>query len=297
MTAILSAAPFQFGEAPVRSTVRLAGLERLGDRLARRVRLAIEPFARVKTQVTAVPVVTQRFEAWKADLPAFMSLSLYRVRPLKGSLLIALEAEFVARMVDAFYGGSGAAQPGATRVPEFTPAEERLLARIADLIAERLGETWSEVTPLAPQLSARETNIDYANLVRGDETVVVQALTVTPGTMPPTTVSIVYPAASLRAVEPLLAAKGHDEAGPADAEWRDRLAGALMGVRLPVRSVLARPELSVAELLALKPGDVIPITLASQVPLTVAGRRLALGTIGEVEVRAALMVEQLEGQG
>jgi flagellar motor switch protein FliN/FliY len=38
--------------------------------------------------------------------------------------------------------------------------------------------------------------------------------------------------------------------------------GALENVRLPVRSVLARPELSVAQLMALKPGDVIPITLA-----------------------------------
>jgi flagellar motor switch protein FliM len=290
-------APFTFGEAPVRATVRLAGLERLGDRLARRVRLAVEPLARTKTQVVAEPILTQRFETWKAGLPAFMSLSLYRLRPLKGSMLLAIEADFVARMVDAFYGGSGTA-PASQKAREFTPAEERLLARIADTVVERLAETWSEVTPLQPQLSARETNIDYAGLVRGDETVVIQRLTVTPGAMPPSTITIVYPSAALRPVEPLLAAKTHDDAAAADPEWRNRLADALLGVRLPVRSVLARPELSVAELMALKPGDVIPITLASQVPLTVAGRRLALGTIGEREGRAALMIEQLvEGQG
>ncbi|SFS12941.1 flagellar motor switch protein FliM [Sphingomonas jatrophae] len=289
-------APFRFGEAPVRTTVRLAGLDRLGDRLARRVRLAIEPIARTKTQVVAEPVVTQRFEAWTATLPPFMSLSLYRLRPLKGSMLLAIEADFVTRMVDAFYGGSGTG-PAATQAREFTPAEERLLGRIADTLVERLAETWSEVTPLEPQLAARETNIDYAGLVRGDETVVVQTLTVTPGTMAPTRISIVYPFTALRPLEPLLAAKTHEESGPGDGEWRAQLTEAVMAVRLPVRSVLARPELSVAELMALKPGDVIPITLASTVPLTVAGRRLASGTIGEREGRAALMIEQIEGQG
>jgi len=60
-----------------------------------------------------------------------------------------------------------------------------------------------------------------------------------------------------------------------------------------VRSVLARPELTMGQLMALKPGDVIPINLAAKVPLLVGSKRFAEGTIGEQEGRAALLVESV----
>ncbi len=147
-------------------------------------------------------------------------------------------------------------------------------------------QVWSDVTTLLPSFVSRETNAAYASLVRADELVVVQRFIITP-------VPAARPAcrSSIRwrrcAYESQLAAKVHADHGPADSEWRARMVHALANVRLPVRSVLARPELTVADLMALKVGDVIPITLAPKVPLIVANRRLAYGTIGEQEGRAA----------
>jgi flagellar motor switch protein FliM len=74
------------------------------------------------------------------------------------------------------------------------------------------------------------------------------------------------------------------------------MAGALEQVRLPVRTVLARPELTMSQLMQLKVGDVIPINLSPKVPLLVASKRFAEGTIGEQEGRAALLVESV-GKG
>jgi flagellar motor switch protein FliM len=74
------------------------------------------------------------------------------------------------------------------------------------------------------------------------------------------------------------------------------MTGALGEVRIDARSVLARPTLSVSEVLNLKTGDVIPISLPAMVPLLVAGRQIALGKIGEQDGRAALKVEKVEGR-
>jgi len=283
---------FVLGEEAFRPTARLAGLERIGERLARRIRTVVEPYSRAKAQVTAEPLETLRFEAFRAGLPAFTSLNLYRLRPLKGNVLVVIEPDFVASMVDAFYGGTGAARR--PRASEFTPTEERVLGRLADATIEKLVEAWAEIVSLAPTLVSRETNADYASLVRGDEAVVIQRLRIVPGQGRTSTLSIIYPLAALRAHESQLAAKVHADAGPADTEWRARMEQALDQVQLPVRSVLARPELSVAQVMALKPGDVIPITLDPKVPLIVANRRLASGTIGEREGRVALMIEHVE---
>lgn len=289
--------PHALGNEALRPPARLAGLERIGERMARRLRAIVEPLARAKPVVTAEAVETLRFELWRNALPDFTSLSLYRMRPLKGGLLIGLEPAFVSRLVDAFYGGSGAGPLPASRAKEFTPSEERLLGRLTDALIEVLVEVWAEVVPLVPTLAGRETNASYASLVRGDELVVVQRFSIQAGQLPPTKIDIVYPLVALRPYETQLSAKVHAEPGIADGEFRYRMARALADVRLPVRSVLARPTLSVDELLALKPGDVIPITLPPRVPLIVANRRLAEGTIGEQEGRAALRVEAVDGRG
>jgi flagellar motor switch protein FliM len=286
------ARPFVLGQESFRAAPRLAGLERIGERLARRIRSVVEPYAHVRARATAEPVETLRFETFRADLPSFVSLSLYRLQPLKGNVLIVIEPDFVARMVDAFYGGTGAARRA--RGPEFTPSEERVLTRLADAVVEKLVGVWGDVVPLTASLVSRETNAAYARLVRGDETVVVQRIAVVTGQSPIHMLSVVYPLAALRPYEAQLAGKVHAEAGPVDADWRGQIAEVLETVQLPVRSVLARPELSVAQVMALRPGDVIPITIEPKVPLIVANRRLASGTIGEREGRAALMIDHIE---
>ncbi|OHT21323.1 flagellar motor switch protein FliM [Edaphosphingomonas haloaromaticamans] len=284
--------PYTFGQDGYASADRLSGLARMAERLARHLRSVIEPFAGTKVQVAAEHHQTMLFDRWRAELPSFSSISLYRLRPLKGGVLAVIEPEFVTAMVDAFYGGSGVAVKHRAR--EFTPTEERLLGRLTDGIMEGVASVWSDVGSFLPSFVSRETNAAYASLVRADEPVVVQRFIVTPGTGRSSVVAIVYPLGSLRPYESQLAAKVHADPGPVDGEWRGRLARALTHVRLPVRSVLAQPELTVVELMALKPGDVIPITLAPKVPLIVANRRLAYGTIGEQEGRAALMVEHVE---
>lgn len=284
--------PHAFGRSDNRSNAWLAGLERIGERLARRIRTLVEPLTQSRTAVTAAQIEVRRFEDWQATLPDFLSLSLYRLRPLKGTILVILEPDFVARAVDVFYGGSGEVRSSRTR--EFTQSEERLIARFADGVIERLGEAWTEVGTLAPTLASRETNIGYANVFRPGENVAVQRLVMTPGHGKPASITIVYPVAALRMIDSQLTARVHDDAGPADEVWRARMAYALQQVRLPVRSVLARPELTLAQVLEMKPGDIIPVVLPPRVPLIVARKRLAMGTIGEKDGHAALMIDHIE---
>jgi flagellar motor switch protein FliM len=163
-------------------------------------------------------------------------------------------------------------------------------------LIETLVEVWSEVLPVKAQLSSRETNMAYASLVAPEEPVAVARFSIAIGQGRTTRIDIVYPVSSLRAIEAQLSAKVHDDGGLTGAEWRERMGSALGEVRLQARSVLARPTLSVSELLRLQPGDVIPISLPAMVPLLVSGRQVALGKIGEHDGRAALQIEKIEGR-
>lgn len=283
--------PFTFDSEAFRPTAALPALDRMSERMARRVRDVVEPFARLKPRVTPAPVAIRRFETWRTEKPEFTSLHLYRFRPLKGGMLMSVEPEFVSWLVDAFYGGTGNVAPKKTA--EFTPTEERLVIRLADALTSALGEVWSEVMPVQLQATSRETNTAYATLVRRDDPVAVASYTIVTGAFRPTTVDILYPVSSLRAVEGELAAKVLDDGGFIANEWRSRLTAALGNVRVQARSVLARPTMKITEVMKLAPGDIIPIDVPALVPLIVEGRIVAQGTVGEVGDRAALKVKRV----
>ena len=283
--------PYTLGQRKDRPVAHLTHLERMNDKIARLLRDVIEPIAQTRAKIDPIPLEIRRFDEWQAKQPAHISLSLFRVRPVKGMMMIAIDPAFITNMVDAFYGGTGnglAAKSG-----EFTPSERRLQKRLVTAIAEVLTKSWRDSFPLEFDFSTHETDVNFANMVRADESVVVQSFTIKPGMSKSTRIEILYPLSILQPIEDEIAMRVQAGVGGDDMVWKNKLLGALDNVALPVRSVLARPEMTVAELLALKPGDVIPITLSQTVPLLVGNRRFAEGTIGEQEGRAAMMIENL----
>lgn len=282
---------FTFGSGNVPPSAALPALDRIHDRLARRLRDLFEPMIRVKPKVEAEPAVLRTYRDWQAEQPVFQGVSLYSFAPLKGTLGISVPSAFVSRLVDAFYGGVGA---GSTvEAKEFTPTEDSLFARLCDNLIAQFAEYWRDLSPIQPQLRGRETNVALARVAGGDEAVVVCRFTVTPPAGGPASIDILFPAAALRAVETALAAR-NDEACGKGAEWRAELGAAIGDVRIEARTVLARPELSISELVQLKVGDVIPVSIPASVPLLVEGRTVATGSIGEQDGKAALKIERIE---
>lgn len=288
-----TARSFAFGGGGGQPSAALPALDRVNDRLAKRMRDVIEPFLRSKPQVHGEPAVIRPLGDWQAEQGVFAGLSLYAMRPLKGTLTVAVPSEFISRLVDAFYGGTGAAP--VTGGHEFTRTEESLFARLSDALVTAVAKIWHEMAVIEPQLRGRESNVPYARIGSADEPVTVCRFTVAPAGGRPAVIDIVFPATALRAMEGALALQG-DEGCARGAEWRGQLGHALSDVRIEARTVLARPTLNLSELMQLKVGDVIPVSIPSLVPLLVEGRTFALGSIGEQDGKAALKIERIENR-
>jgi flagellar motor switch protein FliM len=284
---------FAFGSGTAPASAALPALDRLNDRLAKRMRELFEPILRGKPVIEADPAAMRPLRDWQAEQPSFLALSLYGFKPLKGVLAVSMPAEFVSRLVDCYYGGAGTAL--APTAKEFTRTEERLAGRLSDGLVAMLAETWKEVAPLEPLLKGRETNVAAARIAGPDEGVVVCRFTLASPGAKPARFDILFPAAALRSVEGALATRT-EEGCARGTEWRAQLGAALADVRIEARTVLARPELTVSELVQLKVGDVIPVTIPASVPLLVEGRTVAVGSIGEQDGKAALRIERIKNR-
>ncbi|MBW8911391.1 MAG: flagellar motor switch protein FliM, partial [Sphingomonas sp.] len=194
---------FALGQRKDRPVAQLAHLERINERVARRLRDVIEPIAQVRAKVDAVPLETRRFDEWQRNQTDYMSLSLFRVRPAKGMMMIAIDPAFITNMVDAFYGGTGSGH--AAKGGEFTPSEQRLQKRLVTAITDVLTRSWGETYPLQFEFATHETNADFANMVRPDEAVVAQSFTIKAGMSRSTRIEILYPLAMLQPIEDAIA--------------------------------------------------------------------------------------------
>jgi flagellar motor switch protein FliM len=283
--------PFAFGRGATQAPVMLSGLDRLGEKLGRRLRDIVEPLAGVKPAVLCRPVDLIEYGSWSEQVQPLASIGVYRLLPLKGNVLVHMEARMISTLVDRFYGGSGN-RPMPAR-SEFTPTEDRLIGRLSESMMAALISCWSDTLALDPVLVTREAGLGFASGAQPADQMVLQRFVIELGRDEQWPVDILFPLAALRGVDALMGTKVHDEPTEPDPLWRARVERQMGNIRLPARTVLARPNLSLAEIMQLQPGDIIPVHIARSVPLIVGDRIVAHGSIGEQDGRAAFMIEKL----
>ncbi|ANI78422.1 MULTISPECIES: flagellar motor switch protein FliM [Sphingobium] len=282
---------YAFGRGESQTPQMLSGLDRLGEKLGRRLRALIEPISGVRPHVGVADARVLDFATWSADVPAFTSIGVYRIAPLKGQMLLRIDAAMISTLVDCFYGGLGN-RPLPAR-GEFTPTEDRLISRISEGLIARLVDSWADILPLEPGLIIREAGIGFASAAQPGEQMVLQRFMLSIARDQEWPIDLLFPLSSLRAVEPLMGAKAPADEERTDPIWQARVANRMRDIRLPARTVLARPNLSLADLMQLKAGDIIPVTISRSLPLIVGDRIVAHGSIGDQDGRAAFQIEKL----
>lgn len=284
--------PYKFGASEPQAPVSLAGMDRLGERMARHIRTMIEPVFGVKPVIATQSAEMVNYDLWSAMAPGFCALSTYRLHPLKGMVLVRLDPAMIWAVVDRFFGGSGVRPAPADRT-EFTRSEERVLARISDEIMKALIRTWSDLLPMEMALAGRECDPQALVFAEASDQLLSQSFSVSIGRDENWPVELMFPLVALHQLEPLLATNSPDEIRHRDPLWQARIARRMGDIRLPAKTVLARPNLTLSELLNLKNGDVIPVNIARNLPLIVGNRVLAHGTVGEQNGHAAFMIEKM----
>lgn len=268
-------------------------LQHLSALLARSMRSVFEPLLRREVRIWAEPLVVQRFADYRAERPEVLTAWLpMAMSPAAGQALVILDGKFVLELLDQFFGGTGdAPSPLPT---EFSPAAEAMIMRLGGMLAGPLKGAWEPLARIDFRPGHLESSPALIAELDGEDAMVVTRFGISSGAAKPTFVDIVYPVTALKPHTPSLTGKVHGRTAEPDPAWRTGLTRAVMGVKFPVRSVLAEPMIPLARLMELKTGDVIPISFGTDVPVMVGGDRLGTGTVGTSNGRAAIRLTKIE---
>lgn len=267
-------------------------VQHLSARLARSLRAVFEPLLRQEVRTFAEPLAVQRFADYRAEradtLTAWLPLA---ISPGNGAALAVFDGRFVLEMLDLFFGGTGHAPH---ELPaEFSPSAEAIVTRLGGMLTEPMRVAWEPLARLKFTAGRPESNPAMLGGLDGDDALVVTRIGVAAGHAKPVFIDLVYPVAALKPYAPSLNGKVLSKTAEQEPAWRNGLTRAVMGVRFPIRSVLAEPVIPLATLMELKIGDVIPISVDKDVPVMVGGDRLGSGTVGTSNGKAAIKLNQI----
>ncbi|NOR43008.1 MAG: flagellar motor switch protein FliM [Gammaproteobacteria bacterium] len=257
---------------------RMPTLDMINERLARYLRISMYNMLRKTVEVTVVGVSMIKFSEYVRGLFMPTSLNLVNINPLRGTGLFVVDPNLVFATVDNFFGGDGRYH---TRIEgrEFTPTENRVIQLLLERLFEDLSKSWEPVMNLDFNYLNSETNPQFANIVSPTEVVVVQKFKMEleggGGEF-----HVVMPYSMLEPIRELLDAGMQSDQANVDQRWTNSLKEDLKQAVVKIDSSMCHTKMTIAEVLNLNEGDVIPIDMPDVVTVRAAQIPIFRGVLG-----------------
>ena len=230
----------------------------------------------------------QKFGEYTQDLLVPTNINLIRVKPLRGTGLLVIEAPLLFAIVDNYFGGNGRFH---TKIEgrEFTPTEMRVVQIVLDQVFAVMSESWQPVMRLDFEYLNSEVNPHFANIVAPSEPVVVSRFHIEIEGLGGD-IHLTLPYAMIEPIREALNSGIASDRGPSDNRFSEALLEQVRDCTLDVRSVMCEAQMSIADLMRMKPGDVIPVRMPDTVDLIVDDMPAFRGTFGTNAGRNAVKV-------
>ncbi len=98
------------------------------------------------------------------------SFTLFAMEPLVGTAMMAIEPRLVYSLIDCMFGGDG--KP-IERMREFTPIEQRMMAKFGAEMLNGLQQAWNIVYPVKIKIKKTEVKPEFVHLASPSDMIVV----------------------------------------------------------------------------------------------------------------------------
>jgi flagellar motor switch protein FliM len=270
---------------------RMPTMEIINERFARNLRLGLFNMMRKSPEIAINGIKVQKYSDFLREIALPTNFNIMSVRPLRGSGLIVCEPTLVFAVIDSLFGGSGKYQ---ARIEgrDFSPTEQRVIRRLVDVVTIEYKKAWTEIYPLELEYQRSEMLAQFANIASPSEVVVASSFTLEFGDSSGT-IYFCIPYATLEPIRDVLYSTAQGDSIESDRRWVNLLKEQIQPAEVEVVVTLAHAPSTVAQLLALEPGDFFELDLKPLIEAKVLGVPLFDCHYGTSNGRYALKVNQL----
>jgi flagellar motor switch protein FliM len=269
---------------------RMPTLEIINDRFARYLRAALFQHMRKTIELAPETVELIKHAQFIEGLSDPSFIVLVNLRPLRGTMLVVLDAELVTSVVESRFGGNGRF-PAVSGKREFTAIEQKVMRSIVETALAQFALAWKPIEALEPEIVRQESNPQFASVATASEVVIVSSFVVKVDSGGGRLMFCI-PYTALEPLRDQLMSGVVADSVDQDRRWYDLLKSGVEQASMPLRVELAQLEMTVGDLLALRPGDVFEIDRPESVIVEANGLPLFRGRWGKHGRKIAVRIEQ-----
>ncbi len=205
----------------------------------------------VDIEVTSVDQLT--YGEYVLSLPSTTSLYIFGMAPLEGLGVFEVNPTLILAMIDRLFGGPGG---HADLARDLTSIETAVMTKLIQRALFGLSEAWEHIVPIKPALDRLEKNPQMMQLLPNSETVILISLELkmqrSSGFL-----SLCYPFMTMEPIIPSIGRQALARSRRPVPEGPSWITQRIAPSEVPVSAELGSTELTVAEFLELRRGDVI----------------------------------------
>ncbi len=272
---------------------QLRALAAIHEGFARNLGASLSGFLRTIIEIRVASIEQLTYSEFIRSLPNPTSFNLLEGEGLDGQLCLEISPLIIYPIIDRLLGGNS----GEIFVPQrpLTAIEQRLVNRLTDRALTNLSESWTNLVPVNFRLAATESNPQLVQIVPPNEVVAIVVFEIKMGSRAGN-MSLCIP---FNVIEPLLGRLATQSwlsyrRRETDPGQTARVREGLRTAHIEVRAFLARSTLTVGQLLALAPGDVLTTGKLSsgEVALHVEGLSKFAGHVGQLRGKRAVRISR-----
>lgn len=206
-------------------------------------------------QVSVASSETVTFSEFTNALSNPVILGIINFQPLQGNIIMELSSNIGYAMLDRMLGGEG--KP-LDKVREFSEIELSILEKIMVACMHLLREPWSNVIELDPYLERIEANPQFAQVIAPNEMIAIVVLNIKIGDVEGF-MNICLPYITLEDIMEKINTKFWFSTMQEmeDESYQENIEALIRHVDIPIKAVLGRSTISVADFGNIQVGDII----------------------------------------
>ena len=241
-------------------------------------------------KILAGDMEMKTYEAFVLEAPSFADIQVFEIDALQTLCAWSFDARWVTAAVDCLFGGAGII-PIKERSGKLTHIELGIRQRLLATMATAYEAAWQTAYPIRLQTLRQEQQLSSLRQTSHKD-VVLRAQFAIHFNLLELRVDLCLPKRALDWQTPSKLANASETPGQ-PAGWSRSLQHQLYAKPVESVAVLCEKELSVAQLLSLSLGQVLPIDLSAPVRIMVDGVNLLSGRYGVRNGHYALKVEHM----
>ena len=246
---------YDFNRPTKFSKEHLRTMEIIFEHYGRLISTNLPVYLRKSIQVAVASSETVTFSEFSNSLSSPAILGIIDFLPLNGNIILELSTNLGYTIIDRMLGGNGVPLD---KTREFSEIELSILQRIMTMFTQLMRDPWKNVIELSPVISRLETNPQFAQIVPPSDMVAIVTLNMKIGDIEGY-INVCLPFFTLEDVMDKLNTKywfSTMQERP-DENYEEYIESLIRKVDVPVKAILGKSKISVADFMGLQLGDVI----------------------------------------